>query len=214
MAYKNEVYGLLGFAYLKDEIRQEAIKGIELVKNAGIDTIMITGDNKDTAYAIGMELGLIEDNDLVVTSEELSNMSVNEIKSKLPRIRIVARSLPSDKSRLVTIAQQAGYVVGMTGDGVNDAPALKSVAFTIAALSSLGPIKVATVSSSDTTIPIFLSSGRCINLFSNIVSSTVDFPRHLDSKTENGCCKSVGNPGYTSVFTLTGLYSSFLVITR
>ena len=125
VAYKNEVYGLLGFAYLKDEIRQEAIKGIELVKNAGIDTIMITGDNKDTAYAIGMELGLIEDTDLVVTSEELSNMSVNEIKSKLPRIRIVARSLPSDKSRLVTIAQQAGYVVGMTGDGVNDAPALK-----------------------------------------------------------------------------------------
>ena len=125
VAYKNEVYGLLGFAYLKDEIRQEAIKGIELVKNAGIDTIMITGDNKDTAYAIGMELGLIEDNDLVVTSEELSNMSVDEIKSKLPRIRIVARSLPSDKSRLVTIAQQAGYVVGMTGDGVNDAPALK-----------------------------------------------------------------------------------------
>lgn len=125
VAYKNEVYGLLGFAYLKDEIREEAIKGIELVKNAGIDTIMITGDNKDTAYAIGMELGLIEDNDLVVTSEELSNMSVDEIKSKLPRIRIVARSLPSDKSRLVTIAQQAGYVVGMTGDGVNDAPALK-----------------------------------------------------------------------------------------
>ena len=125
VAYKNEVYGLLGFAYLKDEIREEAIKGIELVKNAGIDTIMITGDNKDTAYAIGMELGLIEDNDLVVTSEELSNMRVDEIKSKLPRIRIVARSLPSDKSRLVTIAQQAGYVVGMTGDGVNDAPALK-----------------------------------------------------------------------------------------
>ena len=125
VAYKNEVYGLLGFAYLKDEIREEAIKGIELVKNAGIDTIMITGDNKDTAYAIGMELGLIEDNDIVVTSEELSNMSVDEIKSKLPRIRIVARSLPSDKSRLVTIAQQAGYVVGMTGDGVNDAPALK-----------------------------------------------------------------------------------------
>ncbi len=125
VAYKSDIYILLGFVYIKDEIREEAIEGIKLVKNAGIHTIMITGDNKDTAYAIGNELGLINNGDVVLTSEELSNMNTNEIINILPKLKIVARSLPQDKSRLVKIAQEAGFVVGMTGDGVNDAPALK-----------------------------------------------------------------------------------------
>ena len=125
VSYKSDIYILLGFAYIKDEIRDEAKEGIELVKNAGINTIMITGDNKDTAYAIGCELGLLNDGDIVLTSDELSNMSNNEIINVLPKLKIVARSLPQDKSKLVKIAQERGYVVGMTGDGVNDAPALK-----------------------------------------------------------------------------------------
>ena len=125
VAYKNENYILLGFAYIKDEIRIEAKEGIKLVKDAGIKTIMLTGDNKDTAYAIGKELELIEDGDLVITSDELNSMENTEIMKILPKLRIVARSLPQDKSKLVKISEQAGYVVGMTGDGVNDAPALK-----------------------------------------------------------------------------------------
>ena len=125
VAYKNDVYALLGFAYIKDEIRKEAIEGIKLVSDAGIRTIMITGDNKDTAYAIGCELGLVENNDIVLTSDELNKMDDDDIKRILPNLRIVARSLPQDKSKLIKLSQDAGFVVGMTGDGVNDAPALK-----------------------------------------------------------------------------------------
>ncbi len=124
-SYKSDIYILLGFAYIKDEIREEAIEGIKLVKSAGIHTIMITGDNKDTAYAIGSEMGLVESDDIVLTSDELSNMSNDEIINILPKLKIVARSLPQDKSKLVKLAQESGFVVGMTGDGVNDAPALK-----------------------------------------------------------------------------------------
>lgn len=117
---------LIGFMLMKDEVRSEAIMGINLVKSAGIQTVMITGDNKDTAIAIGREVGLItNDNDLVLTSNELNNMTLDEIKEIIPRLKIVARSLPQDKSKLVKICQEMGMVVGMTGDGVNDAPALK-----------------------------------------------------------------------------------------
>ncbi len=117
---------LIGFVLIKDEVRKEAITGIELVKNAHIQTVMITGDNKDTAYTIGKEVGLITDSkDLVLTSDELKQKTDDEIKKILPNLRIVARALPQDKSRLVRIAQELNLVVGMTGDGVNDAPALK-----------------------------------------------------------------------------------------
>ncbi len=116
----------LGLILIKDEVRSDAIEGIKLVKDAHIQTVMITGDNKDTAYAIGKEVGLVENsNDLVITSDELKLMSDEQVKKIIPNLRIVARSLPQDKSRLVRISQQLNLVVGMTGDGVNDAPALK-----------------------------------------------------------------------------------------
>ncbi len=87
---------------------------------------MITGDNKDTALAIGEEVGLIQsEHDLVLTSDELNALTDEEVKQVIPNLKIVARSLPQDKSRLVRISEQMGLVVGMTGDGVNDAPALK-----------------------------------------------------------------------------------------
>ncbi len=123
-----EITGItfLGFISIKDDIRKEAIEGLSLTKSAGIQTVMITGDNKNTAVAIARELGLIESNqDLVLTSDELHHMTQEEIKKILPSLRVVARSLPQDKSMLVKIAKECGYVVGMTGDGVNDAPALK-----------------------------------------------------------------------------------------
>ena len=110
---------------IKDEIRKEAIEGVKMVNDAHIKTIMITGDNKDTAISIGREVGIYKEGDLVLTSEELNKLSDEELKEKLLKISIVARSLPSDKSRLVRISQDLNLVVGMTGDGVNDAPALK-----------------------------------------------------------------------------------------
>ena len=116
---------LVGFVYIKDEVRKEAIEGIKLVNDASIQTVMITGDNKNTAISIGQEVGLINDNSIVLTTDELNKKSDEEIKKILPNLRIVARALPSDKSRLVKLSQELGLVVGMTGDGVNDAPALK-----------------------------------------------------------------------------------------
>jgi calcium-translocating P-type ATPase len=117
---------LVGLLGIRDEIRPDAIHGIREVQSAGILTVMITGDSAPTAHAIAIEIGLIQSSrDLVITSTELRTMSDSILRNKLPDIRVVARALPSDKSRLVTIAQEMGLVVGMTGDGVNDAPALK-----------------------------------------------------------------------------------------
>lgn len=127
VSYKvNGSMTFIGFVLIKDEIREEAKKGVEMFKNAGIQTVMITGDNALTAKNIAKEVGLIEsENDLVLTSEELRLMSDEKVKDILPKIRVVARSLPEDKKRLVYLSQEMGLVVGMTGDGVNDAPALK-----------------------------------------------------------------------------------------
>jgi calcium-translocating P-type ATPase len=87
---------------------------------------MVTGDRKETAMAIAREAGLLtEPSDVVWTSAELGEMSDDEVKAALPSLRVVARALPSDKSRLVRLAQELDFVVGMTGDGVNDSPALK-----------------------------------------------------------------------------------------
>ena len=116
---------IVSIILIKDEIRKEAIDGVKMVNDAHIKTIMITGDNKDTAISIGREVGIYKEGDLVLTSEELNKLSDEELKEKLLKISIVARSLPSDKSRLVRISQDLNLVVGMTGDGVNDAPALK-----------------------------------------------------------------------------------------
>jgi len=116
---------LVGFVLIKDEVREEAYEAIKLVTSAGIQTVMVTGDNKQTAMAIAKEVGLYKDNDLVLTSDEMKNMSDEELKSNLKRLKVVARAIPQDKSRLVRISQELDLVVGMTGDGVNDAPALK-----------------------------------------------------------------------------------------
>ena len=114
----------LGLILIKDEIKKESILGVKLVQSAHINTVMITGDNKDTAVAIAKEVGILNNNGIVLTSDELNNMSDDELKIILPNLKVVARSLPSDKSRLIRVSQEAGLVVGMTGDGVNDAPAL------------------------------------------------------------------------------------------
>ena len=116
----------LGFVNIKDELRPEAHEGIRLIKNAGVQPIMITGDGIETASSIAKEVGLITNNkQIVLTSSDLAKMSDDDIKDKLKDIAVIARALPNDKSRLVSIIEDMSLVVGMTGDGVNDAPALK-----------------------------------------------------------------------------------------
>ena len=118
---------LVGCLGIRDEVRPESVTAIKEVKGAGVQVVMITGDRRETAVAIAKEAGLIDDEktNLMLTSDELSKMSDEEIKSKLKDIRVIARALPSDKSRLVRLAQELDLVAGMTGDGVNDSPALK-----------------------------------------------------------------------------------------
>ena len=116
----------ISLLFIKDELREEVKDGIELVRKAGIKTVMITGDNKVTAMSIARDAGIINsDRDVVLTSSELNRMSDDKVKEIIPRLSVVARALPTDKSRLVRLSQELGLVVGMTGDGVNDAPALK-----------------------------------------------------------------------------------------
>ena len=116
----------VGVTGIRDDVRPDAIKAIEQVHSAGVQVVMITGDRKVTAQAIAKEAGLLEiDDGIVITSTELNAMSDDEVKQKLPKLRVIARALPTDKSRLVRLAQELNLVVGMTGDGVNDSPALK-----------------------------------------------------------------------------------------
>ena len=118
---------LIGVAAIRDEVRREAVRAIAEVHSAGIQVVMITGDNKDTAVTVAHEAGLIRgaaDNS-VVTSAEMKRLSDDQLRDRLPSLRVVARAVPGDKSRLVEIAQSLELVTGMTGDGINDAPALK-----------------------------------------------------------------------------------------
>lgn len=111
---------------IRDNVRKEAIDAIKEVQNAGIQVVMVTGDRKETAVAIAKEAGLLQTNDdIALTSAEMAEKSDEELKKILPHLRVVSRALPTDKSRLVRIAQELDLVVGMTGDGVNDSPALK-----------------------------------------------------------------------------------------
>lgn len=116
----------LGIISIRDELRDEAKEGVDLIKKAGIDIIMITGDHIDTALSIAREVNLFNDEqDIALTHDELTRLSDLELSRIAPKLRVVARALPEDKSRLVKILEDKNLVVGMTGDGVNDAPALK-----------------------------------------------------------------------------------------
>lgn len=117
---------LIGMIGIRDEIREESRSAIESVQEAGVQVVMITGDRKETAMAIATEAGLLKNpDDVVLVSSELNQMSDDEVKAILPRLRVIARALPTDKSRMVRISKSVGLVVGMTGDGVNDSAALK-----------------------------------------------------------------------------------------
>ncbi|QQS55386.1 MAG: calcium-translocating P-type ATPase, PMCA-type [Candidatus Competibacteraceae bacterium] len=119
---------LVGVFGMRDELRETSYASVKTAKNAGIHVIMITGDAKETAQAIAKDVGLLEDDPqaIILTSAELSQLSDEEVKQKLPHLYVVARAFPTDKSRLVKLAKEMDLVVGMTGDGVNDAPAVKN----------------------------------------------------------------------------------------
>ncbi|MDY3619142.1 calcium-translocating P-type ATPase, PMCA-type [Agathobaculum sp.] len=117
---------LIGLVGIRDDLRREVPAAVRTAQQAGVQIVMITGDNKETAAAIAGDAGLLDRADsLILTSAELQKMSDSELIERLPALRVVARALPTDKSRLVRAAQQRGLVAGMTGDGINDAPALK-----------------------------------------------------------------------------------------
>ena len=122
----NDDLVLIGLVAIRDDVRPEARDAIHEVQQAGIQVVMITGDRLETAVAIAKDSGLISsESDRAITSAELNNMSDDEVKAIIRDIRVIARALPTDKSRMVRICQEMNLVVGMTGDGVNDSPALK-----------------------------------------------------------------------------------------
>jgi calcium-translocating P-type ATPase len=121
----NDDVVLIGLVAIRDDVRPEAKEAIAEVQRAGIQVVMITGDRLETAVAIAEDAGLIcSESDKAITSAQLSQMTDDEVKSIIKDIRVIARALPSDKTRMVRICQDMNQVVGMTGDGVNDSPAL------------------------------------------------------------------------------------------
>jgi len=122
----NDDLVIIGLVGIRDDVRQEAREAIENVMEAGIQVVMITGDRLETAVAIAKDANLIRSNsDKALTSAQLNSMSDDEVKAIVKDIRVIARALPTDKSRMVRLCQEMNLVVGMTGDGVNDSPALK-----------------------------------------------------------------------------------------
>lgn len=122
----NDDIVIIGLVGIRDDVRAEAKEAIAHVQKAGIQVVMITGDRLETAVAIAKDAGLLtEKSHRAISSADLNSMSDEEVKKIIPNIRVIARALPTDKSRMVRLCQEMNLVVGMTGDGVNDSPALK-----------------------------------------------------------------------------------------
>ena len=116
---------LLGVIGVVDPVRNEVPEAVKIAHKAGIQVVEITGDCMETAKAVAMEAGIYKPGDLAVTNDEFEAMSDVKVKEIIPQLRVISRCSPNTKLRLVTLAQEIGMSVAMTGDGVNDAPALK-----------------------------------------------------------------------------------------
>lgn len=139
LAYKRDISApsekeliFLGFVGMIDPVREEAKAAINTFAGAGVKTVMITGDHKNTALAIAKELGITDNPDACLSGEELSSMSDRELSSRIPDISVFARVSPEHKTRIVRAFKARGNVVAMTGDGTNDAPSLKAADIGIA----------------------------------------------------------------------------------
>lgn len=164
---------LIGLTAMIDPPRESVYDAIKIAKNAGIKTIMITGDHKTTAAAIGKEIGLMDNNDIALTGQELDSMNDIELKNKLENISVYARVSPENKIRIVKAWQEREKITGMTGDGVNDAPALKQADIGIGMGSGTDVAKDAAsmilVDDNFATIVKAVEIGRAV--FSNIKKS-------------------------------------------
>lgn len=118
-------FTFIGLVSEMDPPREESVEAVARAKKAGIRTVMITGDHKVTAVAIAKKIGIFNDGDIAVTGLELDKMSDEELKQKIEKISVYARVSPENKIRIVNAWQKKDKIVSMTGDGVNDAPALK-----------------------------------------------------------------------------------------
>lgn len=116
---------LLGIIGVVDPVRKEVPEAVKVAHKAGIQVIEITGDCIETATAVAKECGIYKDGDIALTNDEFERMSDDEVKNILPQLSVISRCSPNTKLRLVTLAQEIGRSVAMTGDGVNDSPALK-----------------------------------------------------------------------------------------
>ncbi len=115
----------LAAAVFCDPLRPDAARAVRTLTEAGVQVVMVTGDSRETATALAEGCGILARDGVVLTGDELAALTDEEVLARLPRLCVVARALPRDKSRLVRLSGEAGLVVGMTGDGINDAPALK-----------------------------------------------------------------------------------------
>ena len=164
---------LIGLTAMIDPPRESVYDAIKIAKNAGIKTIMITGDHKTTAATIGKEIGLMDNNDIALTGQELDSMNDIELKNKLENISVYARVSPENKIRIVKAWQEREKITAMTGDGVNDAPALKQADIGIGMGSGTDVAKDAAsmilVDDNFATIVKAVEIGRAV--FSNIKKS-------------------------------------------
>lgn len=164
---------LVGLTAMIDPPREAVYGSIEQSKRAGIRTIMITGDHKTTAQAIGREIGLMEKDDVALTGQELDKLSDQELEAKLEHISVYARVSPENKIRIVRAWQKKGRITAMTGDGVNDAPALKQADIGVAMGSGTDVAKdsAAMILTDDNFVSIVnaVSVGRTV--FDNIKKS-------------------------------------------
>ncbi|OGE76490.1 MAG: hypothetical protein A3K06_03295 [Candidatus Doudnabacteria bacterium RIFCSPHIGHO2_01_52_17] len=165
----------VGLAAIRDPIREEVKQTIALTKQAGIRVIMITGDHVLTAKAIGLELGLRTSGKSVLTGEEMDTMSDRELIESLTTLEIIARVNPVHKMRIINAWQKLGAIVAMTGDGVNDAPALKAAEIGVALGSGTDVAKEASdlilLDDGFSTITAAVAEGR--TAFANIRKATV-----------------------------------------
>ncbi len=122
----------IGMVGMKDPPRPEAAEAVHIFREAGVSTVMITGDHVDTACAIGRQLGIVEHSDQCMSGEELEHIHTRELPNRLEGVRVFARVSPAQKVQIVKGFQEKGHIVAMTGDGVNDAPSLKAADIGIA----------------------------------------------------------------------------------